>query len=237
MDENSKHLIKNFYEKYDKRKFDQIDVAFFIVTIRDYTSKKSIFRELGDFIAHPKLKDRGMVISTIQPAVDYIDNNYLNMRKGLLPKIQVPYGLATLDEIANALSQIFKSINLNVTIKRDDTNFREFIFCIIFIIGNYKIKLNNRICDIVVYSGNSLKLTAFYNPVENERYYYELDILFLGNIYNNLLSFDKKKIKDHIVRRFYNGFLVAIPYDYDRDEILSGKENLPKNQYFPIFFA
>lgn len=236
MDKNTKHLIKKFYEKYCLRTFDQVDVAFFIVTIRDYTVKNSIFRELGDFIAHPKLKDRGLIITTIQPTLDFIDENYVNMLKGVRPNIKVPYGLATLDEIVNSLIDIFKVISANIEIDRNDISFREFIFCLVFLLGNYKIKLNDRIFEFVIYSGQSLKLTVLYNPIINVRHYYELDILFLGNIYIEPLSFDRRKIENHIVRRTNNGYLVALPYEYDTDEILNLSKNLPRNQYFPIFF-
>lgn len=75
MNSYTKHNILKFHQKYLNRKFDQDDVALFIVLARDYMPKNSIFRELGDFLAHPDQKDRGIVLSSFQPVIDFFENN------------------------------------------------------------------------------------------------------------------------------------------------------------------
>ena len=73
-----KHKIHQFYESYRHRTFDQDDVALLIVLARGYSDKGSIIRELGDFLAHPDEKDRGIVLRSVQQAADHFEENYFS---------------------------------------------------------------------------------------------------------------------------------------------------------------
>lgn len=97
------HSMLKFYEKYKDRTFDQDDVAFFIVVCRDYSPKNSIFRELGDFLAHPSLKDRGMTINNFKPAVQYFEENTDAMLDGERSNMQAPIGIGILKDIQFSL--------------------------------------------------------------------------------------------------------------------------------------
>lgn len=69
----TKHHINKFHTKYCSRNFVQDDVAFFTLLARDYTPKGSIFKELGDFLAHPDKKDRGIVIDSYNEVIELFD--------------------------------------------------------------------------------------------------------------------------------------------------------------------
>lgn len=233
----SKHTIKKFYEMYLSKTFDQDDVAFFIAINRDYTPKGSIFRELGDFLAHPNLKDRGMVIKTLKPAVDYFEKNTDAMMGGQRPTIDIPFGVGAKHEILEDLFIVFNVVGKKMSNNEvQSQRFREFMFCLIFLLSNFRIELNNKICSLEVHFSGSLSLTVKYPSDKYPNYSIILKLAFLDNVHTKCLAYSPfgLEIKSHIVRRIFNGSLAAVPYDFDNNEYLSGAKKFPRGVGLPL---
>lgn len=236
MNSYTKHQISRFYDKYISRQFDQDDVSLLIVLVRDYMKPGSIFRELGDFLAHPSAKDRGLVIESFLPFVDYFEkyNNidvYLdgdNVKMG-------PTGLGMHEEIHSSLSDLFALIDINYLAKNRHSNpFRDFVFCLIFLLGNFKIQLNNKLHDLNIEYGHSLSLNVLYANSKNLNHRILLPVLFLGNVWISCSDlFYKRKLKDHIVRRFNNGNLAAIASDQDIQDLNTDMASFKRGEIWP----
>lgn len=236
MNAYTEYQIKNFYEKYKDQTFDQDDIALFITASRDDTNHGSIFKELGDFIAHPNLKDRGMAIKNLKPAIKYFEENTDDMLGGRRPTIEVPFSIGFNNEILDELYSVFGMVGIYPLSRNiHSPSFRDFIFCLIFLLGNFKLKLNKKTCPLVVTFSGALSLTVFYPSNKYPKYLAEFTLAFLGNVYTGgLPSFYKKKLDGHIAKRLFDGSLAAIPYEFDKKCYLLGEEPFPKGIGLPL---
>ena len=236
MNAYTEYQIKNFYEKYKDQTFDQDDIALFITASRDDTNHGSIFKELGDFIAHPNLKDRGMAIKNLKPAIKYFEENTGDMPGGKRPTIEVPFSIGFNNEILDELYSVFGMVGIYPLSRNiHSPSFRDFIFCLIFLLGNFKLKLNKKTCPLVVTFSGALSLTVFYPSNKYPKYLAEFTLVFLGNVYTGgLPSFYKKKLDGHIARRLFDGSLAAIPYEFDKECYLLGEEPFPRGIGLPL---
>lgn len=236
MNAYTEYQIKNFYEKYKDQTFDQDNIALFITASRDDTNHGSIFKELGDFIAHPNLKDRGMAIKNLNPAIKYFEENTGDMLGGKRPTIEVPFSIGFNNEILDELYSVFGMVGIYPLSRNiHSPSFRDFIFCLIFLLGNFKLKLNKKTCPLVVTFSGALSLTVFYPSNKYPKYLAEFTLVFLGNVYTGgLPSFYKKKLDGHIARRLFDGSLAAIPYEFDKECYLLGEEPFPRGIGLPL---
>ncbi|MCG3881208.1 hypothetical protein [Psychrobacter sp. Ps3] len=236
MNAYTEYQIKNFYEKYESQTFDQDDVSLFITASRDDTNRGSIFRELGDFIAHPNLKTHGLSIKNLKPALKYFEENTDDMLDGKRPTIEVPFSIGFNNEILDELYSVFGMVEIYPSSRHiHSPSFREFMFCLIFLLGNFKLELNKKTCPLVVTFSGALSLTVLYPSDKYPKYLAEFTLAFLGNVYTGgLPSFYKKKLDGHIVRRLFDGSLAAIPYEFDKDCYLIGEEPFPKGVGLPL---
>lgn len=236
MNTYTEYQIKNFYKKYESQTFDQDDIALFITASRDDTNHGSIFKELGDFIAHPNLKTKGMAIKKLIPAMKYFEENTDEMLDGKRPTIEVPFAIGFNDEVLDELHSVFRMVGIDSFSKNiHSQSFREFIFCLIFLLGNFKLKLNKKTCPLVVTFSGALSLTVLYPSDKYSKYFAEFTLAFLGNVYTGgLPSFYKQKLDAHIVRRLFDGSLAAIPYEFDKKCYLIGEDPFPKGTGLPL---
>ena len=223
MNEYTKHHINLFYKKYCDRTFDQDDLAIFIMLIRDYTPKKSIFRELGDFLAHPDKKDRGIVIESYDKTISMFDQDtlaFFDKPWSVLESIR-PSGLGLSTEIYNDLSCVFALNDLTCESNNiNDLPFRDLIFCLIFLLSNFKLKINGKLHEMTVDYGHSISLTVAYESKTHQRNFVELPVIFLPNVHTQSIYINfHQQLKNHIARRFNNGLLAAIPYEIDTDSL------------------
>ena len=236
MNSYTKHQISRFYDKYITRQFDQDDVSLLIVLVRDYTKPGSIFRELGDFLAHPSAKDRGLVIDSFLPIVGYFEtNNNIDVYQDGDNVKMGPTGLGIHEEIHSSLSDLFALIGINYLANNSHSNpFRDLVFCLIFLLSNFKIQLNNKLHDLNVEYGHSLRLNVLYANSKNNNHRIVLPVLFLGNVWISCIDlFYKKQLKDHIVRRFNNGNLAAISSDLDIQDLNSDMGSFQRGEIWP----
>lgn len=217
MNKYTHHHIERFYEKFISRSFDQDDAAMFIVLARDYTPVGSIFRELGDFLAHPDEKSRGLVIRAFQETIDFFDDNTLETFDGAeLPK-QRSSGIGVLDEVKTSLCAIFAQGGIEHEIEsRNELRFRDFVFCLIFLLGNFRLKMNGQLVQIQVKYGNALSLSISYESANYDRHYLSLNLMLLCGVWPQCIpTYYEKDLSGYMVRRFSNGYLGAIPYELD----------------------
>ncbi|SFG52024.1 hypothetical protein [Neptunomonas qingdaonensis] len=213
------YSIRRFYELFISRRFDQNDVALFIVLARDYSKKGSVIRELGDFLAHPQQKDRGIVINSINKLMlefeEYLEDDY-RLPQGLPESVPRFEGIGGDDEIIRDLSLIFESFGIKkLDINKNNKSYRELVFCLIFLLGNFKIKYRDTILDLEISYSSSLALKAQCMSTKFINHYAQVTIIAVPNIWRRS---DSSRLNGHIldgyiVRRFKEGFLGAIKYE------------------------
>ncbi|GIB61371.1 hypothetical protein FXF06_17115 [Vibrio cholerae] len=235
MNPYTSHHIHMFFDKYKKRIFDQDDVALFIVLVRDYTPSESIFRELGDFLAHPDQKDRGLVVNSFKPVTSFYESKTEHVMSGGKIPMEPPSGLGVLEDVQLSLGAIFEQSGIsNFVNEKDDLSFREFVFCIIFLLSNFKLKIKNQLVDMKVNFGNSLNLTISYESSKYESNYISLTVLRLNSVWCTCSSGFQEELNGYIVRRFSNGLLGAIPYEVDTNELCGDMKQIPREQVWPL---
>lgn len=235
MNPNTIHSIHNFYKKYSNRTFDQDDVALFISSVRDYSKPKSTLREIGDFLAHPECKDRGISITNFTAILDFFEKNTLETFNNLDIKAPSYSSIGNADEIACDLIFIFKLADINLLINdKNNLALRDFMFCIIFLLNGYKLQFDNRLFPLSVSYGHSLELFVEYESSKHKNHFAKLTVLFLGNIWKTNSSGFTQKLPNHIARRFKNGILIAISHKNDRD--INSKEvaDYKKEHLWPL---
>ncbi|MCU8075405.1 hypothetical protein [Shewanella sp. SM29] len=217
MNNYTHHHIELFYGKFINRSFDQDYVAMFLMLSRDYTQKGSIFRELGDFLAHPDEKDRGLVINGFQEAIDFFDANTQETFEGIELPQKRNRGIGSLDEVKASLCDIFKLVGIRHVIEsRNELRFRDFVFCLIFLLGNFRLKMNGQLVNIQVEYGNALSLVISYESATYDRHYLSINLILLCGVWPQCIpTYYTKNLSGYIVRRFSNGYLGAIPYKLD----------------------
>ena len=221
MNEYCKYKIKSFYEAFLDRTFDQDDVAQFFVISRDYSQKGSIIREVGDFLAHPNIKDRGIVLNSIKEIMPLFDKEIEDFRNNSVDYWNQPKfkGLGSDNDLINDLNYIFKSAGLNEKkIDRDDNNYRDFLFCSIFLLSTFKVKFKNQELELEAIYSHSLRLQARCESLNYQRHFALLPVLQLPNVWTDcptVLSAPEHNLKNHIARRFKQGFIAAISYEND----------------------
>ncbi|MEC4724303.1 hypothetical protein HWQ46_01910 [Shewanella sp. D64] len=228
------HHIERFYKKFISRTFDQDDVAMFIVLARDYTPKGSIFREFGDFLAHPDEKNRGLVIKSFQEVINFFDENTLETFAGAeLPK-KISLGIGALDEVMTSLCAIFALVGIEHEVEsRNELRFRDFVFCLIFLLGNCRLKMNGQLVKIQVKYGNGLSLSISYESASYQRHYLSFNLMLLCGVWPQSMS-TEKKLSGYIVRRFSNGCLGAIPYELDEPCFDKDMQSFERGVIWPL---
>ena len=235
MNSYTKHHIEKFYYKYKNREFCQDDVTLLLVLARDYTKKNSIFRELGDFLAHPDKKTRGLVIDSFKKVIDFFEENAEFVMDGGEIGIKRPVGLGALEEIQESLSEIFQMVECSaITKDKNDLSFRDFVFCLILLLSNFKLQINSKLVEMKANYSNSLSLTISYESTELERNYLTLNVLFLNAVWITNSGSHTENINEHIVRRFSNGLLGAIPYELDTSELPSDMRDIERGKVWPL---
>lgn len=61
-----RHSIRSTFDTIATGTYDTRDVKSLIVDLRDLAPKTSLLREIGDFLAHPTAKDRGVIHSRVK---------------------------------------------------------------------------------------------------------------------------------------------------------------------------
>lgn len=199
-----------------ERTFDQDDVAFFLVINRDYSPRNSIFRELGDFLAHPDMKNKGLVIDDLSNVTNDFDERTEEYFSTIRVNQPIYRGLP-LDKIHKELKRVFKSAGIDIfKFKIKDDCFREFIYCLIFLLSGFRVKLGDRTFELLAYYGHNLELRVEYESSQHKRNIIMLPIIILGNVWIKCPQHSYTKLEKYIVRRFDNGLLGAIKYVDDK---------------------
>jgi len=222
MNPYAKHKIARFQHAYLGQIFDQDDVVLFLVLARDYAQKNSVLRELGDFLAHPDAKDRGLTLDSVDRLADHFEQNckqYFRDRDFQPPPFK---GLGLLTELLSDLRGMFGQANLaQNAMTTEDDSFRQFVFCIICLLGACRVKHRGRILGLNVEYAHSFSLLIRYESIQFPRHFAVLPLLQLQNVWidcPSLIGGTKYELKNHIARRFDNKLLAAIAYEDDQPE-------------------
>lgn len=238
MNEYCRHSIRKFHLSYQQRSFDQDDVSIFLLMSRDYTKKGSVFRELGDFLAHPEEKDRGLVIKAIEEMVPKIDafliDDHKNQKMGVDDFSNMPMfnGLRSA-EIAKELAEVLIMAGIDgPEINEESDSFSEFISCIILLLGSCSLLVNGQSLRFKVTYGHCIEASVSY---ESHRYintFADLPVLSARNINKSWHGALNRSIEvtGLIARRHKSGSLIGVSHANDlspgfteREEYASGE--------------
>lgn len=235
------HQIRRFGEQFLSRTFDQNDVALFVVLARDYSNQGSIIRELGDFLAHPKEKDRGIVLKAIDSAAQEFDaylENEKNSKELNIKNLPMFSGLGPHSEIIRDLMHVFSSFSVEVKpIEREDKGYREFVFCLIFLLGNFRLKWRNEHLVMEVVYGHSLTLQVRVMSGKYHNHYVLLPVLTLLNVWPSYCGgalFESHTLEGYIARRFHEGTLCAIKFSKDLATSTYELSSFERGEIWPV---
>ena len=238
MNRYCRHKVHQFHESFQSCSFDQDDVALFVVLTRDYAQSGSILRELGDFLAHPKGKDRGIVLKSVEEASGEFEKGlveYFNNREFDPPVVK---GLGTHQELSDDLQKIFELAGITEKeFQIDGDPFRDFVFCIIFLLSPFKLKSGRNLYDLKVEFAHGLLLYTSYESERFPRTFATMPILSLQNVwpaYPDRISAPKHTLENHIARRFEEGFLGAIAFEDDEAGRSPSAKTFERGRFWPL---
>ncbi|MGB6329566.1 MAG: hypothetical protein WBF48_11620 [Halarcobacter sp.] len=221
MNSYCKYILEDFYEMFSTRKFEQKDVVNFIMIIRDYQKQNSILRELGDFIAHIKEKDRGESINLIKENsiffTQYIDKDFYEDNPASLF-----FNLLETKKLARELNIIFKEQALEEDINKSEEpncfieqltqSFKEFVFCIIMFLSSCKIKLLSKEFSIKVKYGGVIKAYIDFEDMNSFGIAIGTAVPILGLRNSRSNKYKEDDIGEFYAKRFSDGILAAVSY-------------------------
>lgn len=238
MNEYSKHKLGRFHRSFLERTFDQDDVALFIVLARDYTKKVSIFRELGDFLAHPDSKNRGIVLESVRHAAEAFDRDFRKSRTDKDFRWPAFTGLGTLEDLLAELKEVFKLAGVQEhRFGKESASFRDFVFCTIFLLGTCKIKLDGKLYKLEVEYSHALSLKLRYENKAHPRHFVVMPVVMLLNVWIDCPTIPMPAahvLTNHIARRLIGGMLAAISYEDDDADQPKAASTLGKGRVWPL---
>jgi hypothetical protein len=217
----SEHMIMRFHQLYVSRSFDQDDVTLFIISCRDYCKPKGSLREIGDFIAHPQERDRGLTLTSVLAVAPSFEDMLRGERYGGDSNKQLPtyLGIGTREAILADLASVFSLCNAGpVDTSPDSPEFREFLFCLIFLLSQFTLRLGDQNLAFNVEYARDLSLVIKYESINYSRHYARLTVLRIRDIWLEVPQvghFSPIIVTNHIARRFARGYLCAVPYEAD----------------------
>ncbi|MAX53582.1 MAG: hypothetical protein CMH22_16515 [Methylophaga sp.] len=240
MNEYCKHRILSFYTLFRERQFEQDDVAFFLILIRDYSQKGSIIREVADFLAHPEEKNKGILLKRVEKIVPKMEEYIGQVNSNdTISHTRPPIfsGLSFHKEIITGIRRAFQKVGLkNVAISESDIEYREFIFCLIFLLSGFKLKFGNASIELTVLYSRDLILIANCPIHKYQNSFAQLPVLLLKDVWPdaNPNGFGHV-LEQHIVKRFHNGFLAAVNYEFDKYDLLLEAKNSTYGTVWPMY--
>lgn len=238
MNDYAKHAIRRFHALYQQRNFDQDDVALLLVMARDYTPKGSLFRELGDFLAHPDRKDRGLLIAEIQRIAplyeEFLIEDYRLQGEGLRHDYEKGprFNGITSEQMANELAFVYSLGDISANaVDKNSNSFREFLACVILLLEPCHLAVNGQTLRVQVEYGHSIVAFVKYESALYRNHFVLLTVLVLRNVNINATWLNRKfKLTNVLARRHRCGRLFAISHDndlvdgfMDRDEYQGGE--------------
>ncbi|MBA3284795.1 MAG: hypothetical protein H0U27_07020 [Nitrosopumilus sp.] len=127
-------VLQNRINNIVNSNFDVDDIRILLIDLREDSKKKSLIRELGDFV-HPE-RSKGTTFEILKQNVHNLINDFTHGRK--------PY-IAALTNYEYFISELYKELKAqNFTIKEDELNLRknEMCFSLITALAGSSIKLD-----------------------------------------------------------------------------------------------
>ena len=247
MNKYIKHKIQNFADIYSSNLFDQYDVESFFVAARDYSENSTFIREIGDFIAHPKMKTIGTIrdnlVGVAIPSLDRFIDKY---KRGSIDITKIPSVELLCDNktISKELEQIFKIADIDKNINESDDSFRDFMFCTILLLGNFSVKVKTKhngvtkenIYPLEAHYSNHVTLEINFESNKFKRKGGIISILEVPNVWPacpRVIVPQKEHLNGYIARRFKEGFLAAVEFKHDKSKTPLTQENMVGSTFWP----
>ena len=145
MNELVKHRIESFIIKYDARLFDQDDVYLLLIDLRDSTKKDSLARELGDFLAHPHERDKGLTWEVLNRTYKDVLNSFEDIFSGKAASRASL--LCTELDIIGSVCEGIKSAGIHpgaLEKPLNDSRAKDFMLCVVGLLSSCIIKVGDR---------------------------------------------------------------------------------------------
>lgn len=142
MNVNLIYRIERIIKDINADKFDQELIASLITCVREKSPPTSMVREIGDFLAHPTLKDRGYVHENIKKVHESLLKAYDKTTNQLYGKITIENPIdirETITELKNTLLTIDK----NIIISDEEKRMHEIQACILLLLQGSRIKIEH----------------------------------------------------------------------------------------------
>ncbi|WP_025517509.1 hypothetical protein [Bordetella trematum] len=242
MNTYSEHAVRKFHAAYQEGSFDQDDVALLIVVSRDYTKKGGVLRELGDFLAHPDRKTKGLVIDEIQRVAPQFDDFLIHDYEGLKNGLEYDPDMAPIftgikrEALASELSKLFALAQIKDTaVDEDSCSFREFVACVILLLEPCLIYVNQQTLKVDVTYGHSITATVSYESHMYKNHFAKLTILSLPNVNLSWLPLHHTvPVTGMIARRDKHGGLIGITRENDLRAGFIERDDFESGEIYPL---
>jgi len=237
MSKYTKHQIERFYELFRKRSFDQDDVSLFLITTREHFARTSVFRELGNFLAHPD-RDQGLVFQAVKDIAPKFEQMVLAGDRDVenRPIFQ------NLDQkrLLADLRRAFERAGLEVvSMMEDSPELRDFVFCLVFLLSASTLAIFGQLLAFEVEYAHSLRLSVTCESRVTPRYFARLTVLSLNNVQvtwsPSALLGRSHVLKNYVARRLRpNGCLAAISHANDLVDGFTAKVSYAPGEAWPL---
>lgn len=123
-------------------KFDQELISSLITCVRETSPPSSMVKEIGDFLAHPTLKDRGHVHNNVKKVHESLLKAYDKTTNQLCGKITIENSI-DINETITELKSILLAIDKNLTISDEEKRMREIQACILLLLQGSRIQVEH----------------------------------------------------------------------------------------------
>jgi hypothetical protein len=210
-----KHVITRFAESLANSTFDQDSVAHFIVMARDYSAKRGVIRELGDFLAHPTGRNTGLVFVALEKSAVIFESFLLAPRVDRdAAHLRVPYDPMDKKVLHEELLGIFTQAGVVCNVQIKSSAFEDFVACVIFLLQYCQVTVNGVATKFELHYGHGLSLNAMYESKKFNRNFAKIPLLYVHNI-NRSYTGPDHELNHFVARRFEDGRLIAISYADD----------------------
>ncbi|MDR3441962.1 MAG: hypothetical protein P4L65_02980 [Legionella sp.] len=142
MNINLIYRIENIIKRINADSFDQELISSLIICVREQLPVNGMAREIGDFIAHPRLKDRGHVYKNIKKVHESLLKSYDKEANQLNGRITIENPI-DINESLTELENTLLIIDKNLCILRNDKRASELQACMLLLLQGSRIKIND----------------------------------------------------------------------------------------------
>ncbi len=132
--------IERMLKSINTDKFDQELISSLLIAIREKLPKNSLSREIADFIAHPRLKEKGHLYENVKKVHASLLESYNSKTNEVNSKITIdnPFHI---NESIIEIDATLLSINSNLILQKTEKRISELQTCIVMLLQRSHIQI------------------------------------------------------------------------------------------------